>query len=492
MFFPQHGKTGSKYLLTTAAIFLLFIFIALLNTSGCAKEPVYEGEMMGDLPDGFGTWKHPGGSYYAGEFKEGLRHGRGTWIHPDGIRYVGQWQEDEYHGLGALIIKGQRYIGWWNKGDREGPGVQQWADGRLYKGNWLDDRPQGYGIMEKPDGSLYRGYWQEGYRQGQGTAIYPDGSQYIGHWESDKRHGYGCLTRADGTACEGEWVDGCLEGEGTLTRADGTMVSAIWSDNELQEIPVERIELDAESLTLATGEEEALLTATIIPFNASSKEVTWSSSDPEVAAVADGLVEPLTPGNALITATAADGSCTSACEITVYEKIIGVSSIALDRNSLFLRVGETAILIAEISPYDALDQTIYWHSEDRSVALVTPYGPLRAVVTAVATGQTIITATTADGGHTASCSVNITPQINIEDRIIVPRLHGKTLTEAREILEEKGLVTGEIIYKTHSSSPADQVIRQDPPVGSFVKKDRAVDLVVSSGQPEPENSSPLD
>ncbi len=492
MFFPQHGKTGSKYLLTTAAIFLLFIFIALLNTSGCAKEPVYEGEMMGDLPDGFGTWKHPGGSYYAGEFKEGLRHGRGTWIHPDGIRYVGQWQEDEYHGLGALIIKGQRYMGWWNKGDREGPGVQQWADGRLYKGNWLDDRPQGYGIMEKPDGSLYRGYWQEGYRQGQGTAIYPDGSQYIGHWESDKRHGYGCLTRADGSIYGGEWLKDSLQGEGTLTRTDGTIVSIIWSNGEMHEIPIERIELDTENLTLVAGEEATHLTATVIPAKATNSEITWTSSNPDVAAVEDGLVQPLSPGNALITAIAGDSNHSAACQITVLQKYIGVSGIKLDRSSLYLRTGETAILIATLFPADASDKTIYWHSSDPTVATVASQDRQRALVTAVEAGQAIITATAAENVLTARCTVSITMQLRPEDRIIVPRLVGNDLDAARAMLSEEGLVEGDISYETHLIAPEGQVIRQDPPAGSSVQRGRLVNLVVSSGQPEPENSSPLD
>jgi hypothetical protein len=338
--------------------------------------------------------------------------------------------------------------------------------------------------MEKPDVSIYRGYWQDGCRQGEGTAFYPDGSRYSGRWEKDNRHGYGRLIKADGTTYEGEWIDNRLEGEGILIDTDGTAVSVIWADNELHKIPVEGIELDSEKLTLFAGEEEVLLTATILPAEATTREITWTSSNPDVATVTDGLVKPLSPGTSLITATTANGGFTAACEVTVHEIEIRVSGIELDRTSLNLRIEETAILIAEITPYDALDQTIYWHSEDRSIALVTPYGPLRAVVTAVDTGQTWVTATTADGSYSDRCSVSITPQINIEERTIVPRLHGLTLNEAKEKIEEIKLVIGEITYETDSSAPADQVIRQDPPAGSFVKPGRAVNLVVSSSPPE--------
>ena len=60
------------------------------------------------------------------------------------------------------------------------------------------------------------------------------------------------------------------------------------------------------------------LTATVAPDNATNKAVTWTSSNPSVATVENGVVTALARGTAVITATAADGSGASAsCTVTV-------------------------------------------------------------------------------------------------------------------------------------------------------------------------------
>ena len=77
------------------------------------------------------------------------------------------------------------------------------------------------------------------------------------------------------------------------------------------------VTLDKTSLTLAPGE-TAELTYTITPDTATDKRVTWSSDNQAVAMVTDGVVTAVAPGSATITATAADGSGTTAsCAVTV-------------------------------------------------------------------------------------------------------------------------------------------------------------------------------
>jgi hypothetical protein len=80
-------------------------------------------------------------------------------------------------------------------------------------------------------------------------------------------------------------------------------------------IAVRGITLDTAELTLYAGETYTL-TATVVPDDATDKTVTWSSSAPEVAGVADGLVTALTAGSATITAATAGGK-TADCRITV-------------------------------------------------------------------------------------------------------------------------------------------------------------------------------
>ena len=80
---------------------------------------------------------------------------------------------------------------------------------------------------------------------------------------------------------------------------------------------VTKVELGKTSLTLDVNESETL-TATITPDNASNKNVTWESSNTNVATVDNtGKVTAVSEGTATITVTTADGGKTATCEVTV-------------------------------------------------------------------------------------------------------------------------------------------------------------------------------
>ena len=82
-------------------------------------------------------------------------------------------------------------------------------------------------------------------------------------------------------------------------------------------IHVTSVSLDKTSLELTEGE-TAQLTATVKPDNATNKNVTWSSSAPNVATVdSSGKVTAVAPGTATITVTTADGGFTATCAVTV-------------------------------------------------------------------------------------------------------------------------------------------------------------------------------
>ena len=85
------------------------------------------------------------------------------------------------------------------------------------------------------------------------------------------------------------------------------------------------ITLDKEKMEMMTGETLSIV-ATILPDNATNKEVAWSSSDIQVASVDNtGLVTMYSAGEAIITATTTDGTNLSAtCYINVYSGINGV------------------------------------------------------------------------------------------------------------------------------------------------------------------------
>jgi len=81
-----------------------------------------------------------------------------------------------------------------------------------------------------------------------------------------------------------------------------------------------------------------------------------------------------------------------------------VSGVTLDKSSLTLEVnGPAQKLAATVQPSYASYPYVYWNSSDTAVARVDNTG----LVTPVAPGQAIITATTSEGGKTASCTVTV-------------------------------------------------------------------------------------
>lgn len=78
--------------------------------------------------------------------------------------------------------------------------------------------------------------------------------------------------------------------------------------------PVESVELTPNTLTLLPGK-TFQLEASLLPKYATNKNITWTTSNADVATVENGLVTTLTPGEAVITATAEDKSAT--CTVTV-------------------------------------------------------------------------------------------------------------------------------------------------------------------------------
>ena len=84
------------------------------------------------------------------------------------------------------------------------------------------------------------------------------------------------------------------------------------------------------------------------------------------------------------------------CEVPLEE-------IRLDRTSLDLAPGQTAVLNAFVVPRNATDKVISWSSSDESVATVTAAGE----VTAHNEGTATVTAANAGSGKTASCAVTV-------------------------------------------------------------------------------------
>jgi len=166
-----------------------------------------------------------------------------------------------------------------------------------------------------------------------------------------------------------------------------------------------KVSLSKSSLDLAVGEEFDLV-ATIAPTNA-TVSVEWDLSVGGVVAIDDnGHIIAKKAGRAYVTAKAlsdASGNYVRAT-CTVNVTTVSVTGLTLDKESLTLRVGDQATLVAKVSPSNASNKNVQWRTSNSNIASVSG-----GVVTAKAEGDVTITATSLDGSYSASCKVHVKP-----------------------------------------------------------------------------------
>ena len=205
-------------------------------------------------------------------------------------------------------------------------------------------------------------------------------------------------------------------------------VSAVWTSCKDEEASVDSVRLDKTLLAFVLGVDfTQTLTATVEPANAKDRVLSWSTDNENVATVANGVVTAVAEGTTIITVTAGNSKKMAKCVVKVFHP--EVTGVTLDKTALPLFVGDSETLTPTVTPAEAKAKDVTWESSDETVATVDENG----VVTGVAKGEAIITATTIDGGFTASCTVTVTPVAVIgvtlnKGSLTLQRLKSETLT----------------------------------------------------------------
>ena len=231
---------------------------------------VYEGEMLGGKPNGYGLRKLTNGDVFDGQHKSGLAHGYGTmdyksreeierysglWksgqregygtlVFSDSSRMEGHWEDDEllygdYQGSDGVILSGkwvssslsegrmktalnEEFSGTFNPDGSFLKGTFLSGGGNRYTGSFKSNLYHGRGILEKTDGTLYAGDFEEGEYSGVGMLVEPDGSKYSGGFSQGIPEGFGIQEDVTGVTYAGNWSQGEKNGRGTLDFGDGT------------------------------------------------------------------------------------------------------------------------------------------------------------------------------------------------------------------------------------------------------------------------------
>ena len=144
------------------------------------------------------------------------------------------------------------------------------------------------------------------------------------------------------------------------------------------------------------------LTATVLPENATNKNVVYSVDDESILSVdQDGNITGLSLGIATVTVTTEDGGFTASAEITVIP--VQVTGVSISPKSVSVALGNTIQLTASITPSNAANKNLSWSVSDETIISVDGQG----TVTGLSGGTATVTVTTEDGGFSASAEITV-------------------------------------------------------------------------------------
>lgn len=137
---------------------------------------------------------------------------------------------------------------------------------------------------------------------------------------------------------------------------------------------------------------------TITPENC-TEQIRWSSSNPAVAAVANGVVGGNSKGTATITATCGDYSASIEIDVFPGSKTVECAGITIGTMMCAVTEGVSLPLEYTVTPTNCTER-VFWSSSDPGIVVVD-----NGVIAGVAKGTATVTATC--GNYSASVSVTV-------------------------------------------------------------------------------------
>ena len=229
-------------------------------------------------------------------------------------------------------------------------------------------------------------------------------------------------------------VRGVGEGECyiTATTQDGTNLSAqcLVAVSGSVDVKVTNVTLSETNVTLTEGS-STVITATVLPENATNKTLAWTSSNTAVATInANGVLQAVAAGTATITATTTDGSNISAtCNVTVNSSTVNVPNylsavdlpemvagqafvipIALTNTDPITAIQADLYLPSGIEPNYNDDDQFVWLDEDRKGRGHVVSATVSAVATRIMVSSSRTAAFQGNEGTVLYISLKVNPE----------------------------------------------------------------------------------
>lgn len=204
-------------------------------------------------------------------------------------------------------------------------------------------------------------------------------------------------------------VKGVGEGTATVTATtvDGNKTATCTVSVKDPIVHVNEVKFDRNELVL-TENGRGALTATVLPENASNKDLEWVVTPSNLALVTDkGEVLATGVGEGTIKAISKENSGKFAsCRLVVNDGTVHVNSVSIPATKSAY-VGIPFSLAADVQPSNAKNKTISWTVEKEDVLLKEVVSDNVVSLTGLKEGTSKVTVTTQDGNKTAECLVTV-------------------------------------------------------------------------------------
>lgn len=158
--------------------------------------------------------------------------------------------------------------------------------------------------------------------------------------------------------------------------------------------------------------EKQLVTVTVIPLDASEKEITYTSSNPAVATINGmGRITALSEGETKITASCGEVTADFALTVKEAEEVLPVKVTELDFWDCpkEITVGASQLLHVAVIPANATETELIFQSDNSAVATVNALGR----ITGIAVGKAVITVSC--GEVRGTFAIEVVGEQGIED-----------------------------------------------------------------------------
>jgi uncharacterized protein YjdB len=213
--------------------------------------------------------------------------------------------------------------------------------------------------------------------------------------------------------------------------AGAMAIAAACTEDAKESVKVTGVSFNPSTISMAVGDTRTLVYE-VLPENASNKEVAWSSSKSDVAAVNDGVVTAHTAGETTISVVTKDGSKSAQCRVVVTSEPVPVTALMLSPQSDTLYIGQTLQLLAAVEPELATNAGLLYRSNHPDTASVSITGLVRAL----RVGEAVISVTTDDNlleeQFTMQCSIVVVPATP-QSVAVTPQTLSLAVNETRTI-----------------------------------------------------------